>query len=93
MKRPVVRSVVLLVLAVLALPLASCSLFGVNFINNSSYTVEVTPVGQDWEFFILDPGQKHNVSPKEGYVSFLYWPTSTVACDDSQAGKIVFTNR
>jgi len=93
MKRLIVLSFILLVLAVLALPLASCSLFGVKFINNSSYTVEVTPLEQDWEFFILDPGATHRVSPKEGYVSFLYWPTSTVACDDSQEGKIVFTNR
>lgn len=91
MKRLIVRGLVLLALAALAL--ASCSLFGVNFINNSSYAVHVTPIEQDWESFILDPGETHNVSPKEGYVSFLYWPTNTVACDDSQAGKIVFTNR
>lgn len=91
MKKLIARSLILLALTLLALPLASCSLFGINFINNSSYTVHVTPVGQDWEFFILDPGETHNVS--EASVTFLYWPTTTVACDDSQDGKIVFTNR
>ena len=93
MKRLIVRRFILLVVAVLAVLLASCSLFGVKFINNSSYTVEVTPLDQEWEFFILDPGETHSVSPKEGYVSFLYWPASTVACDDSLEGKVVFTNR
>ena len=90
MKKLIARTLILLALAMLVLPLAGCSLFGIDFINNSSYSVHVTPVEQDWEFFILDPGGTHHVS--EAYVNFLYWPT-TVACDDSQDGKIVFKNR
>jgi hypothetical protein len=93
MKRFKVPVFVLVVLAALVLPLAGCSLLGINFINNSSHTVEVTPLSQDWEFFFLDPGKSHTISPKEGYASFLYSPASTVACDSSQGGKVIFTDR
>ncbi len=73
----------------LALSFSGCSLFGVEFINNSSRTVEVHPIDQDWQFFSLDPGEKHTIQPEGGSASFLYFPT-WVVCDTSQDGKVVF---
>jgi hypothetical protein len=91
MKKILLRSSLLLILALLV-SAAGCSLFGIEFVNNSSRTVEVHPVDQDWEFFILDPGDRNTIHPSEGYASFLYFPT-TVICDDSQSGKVVFRDR
>ncbi len=86
MKRLIARGCLVLLLS---LSVAGCSLFGIEFINNSSKTVEVHPIDQDWQFFSLDPGERNTISPKEGYASFLYFPT-TVVCDDSQSGKVIF---
>ncbi len=94
MKKMVMRTFCLAVLLVIAFALSSCSLFqnGVEFINNSSYTVSVYPLDESWDYFELDPGDKHTVTTKESYISFLYSPTSFVRCDES-SGRVVFKDR
>lgn len=95
MKRALSRISGLIVLLLIALAFVSCSLLGgFEFINRSSYTVQVTPFGQDsWSSFKLDPGESNKINVDEQYITFLYSPSSLVNCDQSQDGKAIFTNR
>ncbi|MGA2615421.1 MAG: hypothetical protein ABSG38_18440 [Spirochaetia bacterium] len=93
MKKKIALSFCLAILLLIALAFSCCSLFqnGVEFINNSSYTVSVYPLDTSWNYFELAPGEKHTVTTDQGYVSFMYSPTSSVRCDKSP-GKVVFSN-
>lgn len=95
MKRSVSRISALTIVLAVALALAACSLLnnGCDFINHSSYTVDVYPLQDSWSYFELAPGATHSISVKEDYVLFTYSPTSLVKCDQSNAGKAIFTDR
>jgi hypothetical protein len=62
------------------------------FVNNSSYTVHISPSGQSWAAFDLLASQKHVLSIQDNVVYFNFDQTTLVLCDTSTPGTIVFTN-
>lgn len=53
-----------------------------NFINNSSYTVTVTPeIGSDFDSFSLLPGQSKKIVSSDLLIAFSFEPTASVKLD------------
>ena len=66
---------------------------GVDFVNESSVRVTVTPNGQtSWVQFVLDPGQDRNIDIDRD-VYFLYSPANSVRADTSDEGEVIFYDR
>ncbi len=92
---------VLLLAVVVALG-SGCSLFfnppeySCEFINNSSYTVTVTPNGQtSWSTVLLTPGTNVTVIIPEEFIYYVYVDANLVIVDSILAGpgEIVFRDR
>lgn len=64
--------------------------FVAEFVNNSSYTLTISPNGQDWLEFRLASGYSRTVTISESTIYFFYSPASFVVCDVSGDSLIVF---
>ncbi|MDR0539033.1 MAG: hypothetical protein LBG74_00800 [Spirochaetaceae bacterium] len=81
------------VLVATALVLAGCDdLFTTEFtfINESSYTVTVSPSGHS--DFTLRPGNSKSIKDKSSSLSFIYSPANSVKTEMNRKGKIRFVN-
>ena len=91
------RIALLLVLAVLACLLSSCTLFqsDFTFINNSSHSLTISPNGQSgWSEFLLSPGSERVVTISQNEIYFFYNYAGVVDCDTSaHKGEIIFTDK
>ena len=70
------------------------------FINDSTYTVHVTPTeGQTWADFALAPGETHDVDPDSIVIHYTYSPANHVHVGDirvidlGRGTEIHFNNR
>ena len=89
----------LLIVAVVGVLFAGCWLVpnpdsNYEFINNSSYTVTITPNGQiSWSTVLLAPGGRITITIPEDTIYFLYSDSNLVTADTSGNGEVVFRNR
>jgi hypothetical protein len=57
-----------------------------SFINNSSYTVTVTPeIGSDFDSFSLLPGQSKKIVSSDLLLAFSFEPTASVKLDSTSS--------
>jgi len=83
-----------LLLLIIVFAFSSCSLqYTFEFVNESSYIIYIQPNGQDWDSFYLDVDDDRSVTINESTIYFIYDHAGLVGCDNSEKGKIIFTDK